>query len=249
MSEFSGKTVLIAGTGRGLGRRVANAFGADGANVCVNYAHSATGAEKTVSEIEISGGKAFACKADITDSEQVNAMVAATMDVFGGIDILVNNAGLGIGGPFLDMTESDWDRVCAVNLKGPFLVSQAIARHMMVGDGGVIINISGNSTFDGRANAANFCSSRAGLNMLTKCMALELGPKVRVNGLGLGYVDSALVREVFSGDQLTQVVENTPLRRMTTYEETASFIKLLASESASFVTGQTIVFDGGFKMR
>jgi acetoacetyl-CoA reductase/3-oxoacyl-[acyl-carrier protein] reductase len=85
--------------------------------------------------------------------------------------------------------------------------------------------------------------------MLTKCMALELGPKVRVNGLGLGYVDSPLVREVFSEDQLTQVVENTPLRRMTTYEETASFIKLLASESASFVTGQTIVFDGGFKMR
>ena len=85
--------------------------------------------------------------------------------------------------------------------------------------------------------------------MLTKCMALELGPTVRVNGLGLGFVDSPLVREVFSEDQVAQAIEETPLKRMSTYEETASFIKLLASESTSFVTGQTIVFDGGLKMR
>jgi NAD(P)-dependent dehydrogenase (short-subunit alcohol dehydrogenase family) len=249
MSEFVNKTVLITGAGRGLGRHIAHAFGADGANVCVNYAHSVAGAEKTVSEIEISGGKAFAHKADITDSEQINAMVAATLDAFGGVDILVNNAGLSIDGPFLDMTESDWDQVCAVNLKAPFLVSQAIARHMVAGSGGVIINISGNTTFDGRVNAANFCSSRAGLNMLTKCMALELGPEIRVNGLGLGFVDSPLVREVFTEDQIAEAVDRAPLKRMTTYEETATFIKLLASESASFVTGQTIVFDGGLKMR
>lgn len=249
MSEFSGKTALITGAGRGIGRQIAQDFGAEGANVCVNYAHSAAEAEKAVSEIETSGGKAIACKADIADSDQVNAMVGSTMEAFGGINILVNNAGLSIDGPFLDMTEADWDRVCAVNLKGPFLVSQAVARQMMAGDGGIIINISANSTFYGRVNAANYCSSKAGLNMLTKCMALELGPKVRVNGLGLGYVDSQLVREVFSEDQLTQVVEATPLRRMTTYEETASFIKLLASESTSFVTGQTIVFDGGLRMR
>lgn len=249
MSEFANKTVLITGAGRGLGRHIAQGFGADGANICVNYAHSAAGAEKVVSEIKNSGGKAFSFKADITDSNQVNAMVEATLDAFGGVDILVNNAGLSIDGPFLNMTESDWDQVYAVNLKAPFLVSQAIALHMAASTGGVIINISGNTTFDGRVNAANFCSSRAGLNMLTKCMALELGPKIRVNGLGLGFVDSPLVREVFTEDQIAQAVDRAPLKRMTTYAETASFIKLLASESVSFMTGQTIVFDGGLKMR
>jgi NAD(P)-dependent dehydrogenase (short-subunit alcohol dehydrogenase family) len=249
MSEFTGKTVLITGAGRGIGRHIARDFGAAGANVCVNYAHSATEAEKVASEIETSGGKAITCKADIADSEQVQAMVDATMDTYGSIDVLINNAGLSIDGPFLEMKEADWDRVYEVNLKGPFLVSQAVARHMIAGNGGVIVNISANTTVYGRPNAANYCSTKAGLNMLTKCMALELGPSIRVNGLGLGFVDSPLVREIYSEDQVAQAIEDTPMRRMTTNEETASFIRLLASESTSFVTGQTIMFDGGKIMR
>lgn len=249
MPEFTGKTVLITGAGRGIGRETALGFAAVGANVCVNYAHSEVEAKKTVSEIETSGGKAIACKADISDIEQVKSMVDTIIDAYGSIDILINNAGLSIDGPFLDMKEEDWDRVYEVNLKGPFLVSQAVARHMIAGDGGVIVNISATTTIYGRPNAANYCSTKAGLNMLTKCMALELGPSIRVNGLGLGFVDSPLVRELYSKDQVTQVIEGTPLRRMTTMVETASFIRLLASVSTSFVTGQTIMFDGGRVMR
>jgi len=249
MSEFTGKTILITGASRGIGRQTARDFGVEGANVCVNYANSVAEAEKAVSEIESTGGKAIAYKADISQSTQVNALIQATMDEFGSIDVLVNNAGLSMDGPFLDMAEADWDRVYAVNLKGPFLVSQAVSRCMIAGDGGVIVNVSATTSTRGRVNGANYCSSKAGLNMLTKCMALELGPTVRVNGLGLGFVDSLLVREVFSTDQITQAVEETPLERMTTYEETASFIKLLASKSTSFVTGQTIMFDGGRVMR
>lgn len=249
MSEFSGKTVLITGSGRGIGRDTALAFGAEGANLCVNYAHSAAAAERTVAEIEASGGKAIACEADISDSAQVDAMVAATVDAFGSIDILVNNAGLSIDGPFLQMREQDWDRVYEVNLKGPFLVSQAVARQMDAGNGGVIVNISATTTTLGRPNAANYCASKAGLNMLTKCMALELGPGIRVNGVGLGFVDSPLVRELYSSEQIDQVIEGTPLRRMTSNAETAAFIMLLASASTSFVTGQTIMFDGGRNMR
>lgn len=249
MAEFMDKTVLITGAGRGIGRQIALDFGGEGAKVCVNYAHSAAEARSVVSEIENAGGSAMSCRADITDSAQVNAMTNAIMEAFGGIDILVNNAGLNRDGPFLDMAEADWDRVCAVNLKGPFLVSQAVARRMMTGEGGVIINISATTTTQGRANAANYCASKAGLNMLTKCMALELGPKIRVNGIGLGFVDSPLIRDVFTEEELTQVIDGTPLRRMTTIEETASFIKLLASRSTSFITGQTIMFDGGRNMR
>jgi NAD(P)-dependent dehydrogenase (short-subunit alcohol dehydrogenase family) len=249
MPEFTGKTVLITGAGRGIGRETALGFAAVGANVCVNYAHSATEAKKTVSEIETSGGKAIACEADISETKQVKSMVDAIIDAYGSIDILINNAGLSIDGPFLDMKEEDWDRVYEVNLKGPFLVSQAVARHMIAGDGGVIVNISATTTTYGRPNAANYCSTKAGLNMLTKCMALELGPSIRVNGLGLGFVDSPLVRKLYSSDQITQVIEGTPLRRMTTMVETASFIRLLASVSTSFVTGQTIMFDGGRVMR
>jgi len=249
MLEFTGKTVLITGAGRGLGRHTALGFAAAGANVCVNYAHSATEAGEVVSEIESSGGKAIACKADISDFEQVKAMVAATTDAFGAIDILINNAGLSIDGPFLEMKEADWDRVYEVNLKGPFLVSQAVARQMIAGNGGVIVNISATTTTHGRPNAANYCSTKAGLNMLTKCMALELGPEIRVNGLGLGFVDSPLVRALYSEEQVTEAIETTPLKRMTTNQETASFIRLLASESTAFVTGQTIMFDGGRNMR
>ena len=249
MSEFAEKNVLITGAGRGIGRQVARDFGADGANVCVGYVNSAAEAKETVEAIEASGGRAFACKANISDSKQVGAMVEATIDAFGSIDIYVNTAGLSIDGSFLDMTEADWDRVCDVNLKGAFLVSQAVARHMDAGNGGVIINISSTTSTTGRPNAANYCSTKAGLNMLTKCMALELGPKVRVNVIGLGFVESPLVHEVFSPDQLEEAIKSIPLGRMTTIEETSSFVRLLASESMSFVTGQTIMFDGGQVMR
>jgi len=249
MSEFRGKTVLITGAGRGIGRQTARDFGAEGANVCVGYVNSVAEAIETVEAIEASGGSAFACKANISDSKQVVAMVKATIDTFGSIDIYVNTAGLSIDGPFLDMVEADWDRVYEVNLKGAFLVSQAVARHMVAGNGGVIVNISSGTSTIGRSNAANYCSSKAGLNMLTKCMALELGPKVRVNGIGLGFVESPLVHEVYSSDQLEEAIKCIPLGRMTTIEETSTFVRLLASESTSFVTGQTINFDGGAVMR
>ncbi len=249
MSDFRGKTVLITGSSRGVGRHTALSFAADGAKVCINYARSAAEAEQAAAEIEASGGRAICCKADISVAAEVNAMVAAAIDAFGGIDILVNNAGLSIDGPFLEMSEQDWDAVCAVNLKGPFLVSQAVARHMHSAGGGVIVNISATTTIHGRANAANYCCSKAGLNMLTKCMALELGPQIRVNGIGLGFVESPLVHEIYSDRQIAEVVDGTPLKRMTSIEETANFIKLLASESTAFVTGQTIMFDGGRVMR
>ncbi len=249
MKEFHNKTVLVTGAGRGLGCYIARLFGSHGANVCVNYANSVDGANQVVGEIEAVGGKALACSADISSFAEVSVMMEQIANTFGGVDVLVNNAGVSRDGAFLAMTEEDWDVVIATNLKGPFLVSQIAAKQMLKRGGGVIVNVSATTTTHGRVNAANYCSSKAGLNMLTKCMALELGPTVRVNGIGLGFVDSPLVQELYTDDQVGAVIETTPLKRMTSNEETAQFVKLLASDSTAFVTGQTIMFDGGRNMR
>jgi len=250
MTEFHNKTILITGASRGLGRQIALKYAAVGANVVVNYSHSSQDANDVIVEVENIGGKAIALQADISNSVQVNNLLEKTRKIYGAIDILINNAGVSIDAPFLEMTEQNWDRVFEVNLKGAFLVSQAVARQLVsLNRNGIIVNISATTAFSGRKNAANYCSSKAGLNMLTKCMALELAPNIRVNGIGLGYVDSNLVNQLYSRQQLDDVIDTTPLKRMTSYIEVANFIKLITSKSASFVTGQTIAFDGGRTMR
>ena len=206
-------------------------------------------AEETVDRIRAEGGQAMACRADIAVAEDVNAMLAEIVAQFGGVDILINNAGLSLDAPFLDMSEADWDRVVGVNLKGPFLVSQAVGRLMVAAGQGRIVNISATTAMQARVGNANYAASKAGLNMLTQCMALELGPQVNVNAVGLGFVDSDLVRDLFSEEELAQAEDSVPLKRMTTYEETSAFVMMLASDTAAFVTGQTIAYDGGRVLR
>ncbi len=249
MTEFDGKTVVITGAGRGIGRRLAADFAAAGARVVVNYATSADGAREVVEEIGATGGAAMAHQADIADAAAVAGMFDAALDAFGSVDVLVNNAGLNIDKPFLELGEDDWDRVCDVNLKGPFLCSQAAGRAMVAAKRGRIVNISAVTAVEARKNAANYCSSKAGLNMLTKCLALELAPFVSVNCLALGFIESAIVHQVFSEDQLVAVVGETPLGRMGTYDEVSDAVRYLASDSAAFITGQTVILDGGRVMR
>jgi len=249
MSQFLGKSVLITGASGGLGHQLAVDFAEQGANVTVNYSSSQAAAEKVVDQIRWAGGHAFACRADISCAQDVNNMVAQTVENYGGVDILVNNAGISIDAPFLELAEDDWDKVMAVNLKGPFLLSQAVGRLMVAAGKGRIINISATTAVQARIGNANYTTSKAGLNMLTQSMALELGPQVSVNAVALGFVDSPLVRELFSPEQLKQAQDSVPLKRMTTYEETSAFVMMLASDTAAFVTGQTIPFDGGRVMR
>jgi len=249
VSRFSGRSVLITGAGRGLGRQLAVDFAREGAKVAVNYLSSAEAAEETVARIKADNGQAIACQADIACSDDVGAMVEQVVAAYGGVDVLINNAGLSMDAPFLEMCERAWDQVVGVNLKGPFLVSQAAGRHMVAAKWGRIVNISATTAVQARAGNANYCASKAGLNMLTQSMALELGPYVTVNTVALGFVDSDLAREVFTEEQLEQAKNGVPLKRMTTYEETSAFVLMLASDTASFVTGQTIPFDGGRVMR
>lgn len=249
MARFSGKSVLITGAGGGLGRQLALDFASEGARVALNYSRSKEAAEEVAQTIRDAGSEAITCRADISNSGDVAAMVEKIVSGFGGVDILINNAGLSLDAPFLEMGEADWDRVQDVNLKGPFLLSQAVGRLMVKAKRGRIVNISATSAVVARAGNANYAASKAGLNMLTQVMAIELGPYVNVNTVALGFVDSALVRELFSPEEIEAAAETVPLRRLTTYEETSDFVRMLASDTASFVTGQTIPFDGGRVLR
>ena len=241
--------MLVTNAGHSLGRQVALDFAREGAWVAVNYGASEAAAAEVVALIKESGGEAIACKADVASSGDITAMVNDVMAAFGKIDVLINNAGISMDAPFLEISEDAWDRVMDVNLKGPFLLSQAVGRHMVAAGKGSIVNISATSAVQARVGNANYAASKAGLNMLTQSMALELGPYVNVNTVALGFVDSALVREIFTEQQIVAAEKNVPLNRMTTYEETSAFVLMLASDTVAFMTGQTIPFDGGRVMR
>ncbi len=215
----------------------------------VNYVASGEAAAAVADEIHAAGGDAIPYQADVSQFADVARMMAAALDAFGRIDILVNNAGINADGPLLELAEADWDAVVGVNLKGAFLCTQAAGRAMTAAGRGHIVNISAFTGIDARQGAANYCVSKAGLNMLTRCAALELAPAVRVNGLALGFIRSTLVEDVFSAKQIAAVVDQTPLARLGEFEEVTAAVKFLASDASSFITGQTIVIDGGRIMR
>ena len=242
---LEGMTAVITGSNRGIGRQLALDFALSGAQVVVNYWQDQVGAIAVVREIVEAGGRAISVCADVSDIRAVKAMHEKTLNAFGTIDILINNAGINIDKPFLELSEEDWDRVMEVNLKGPFLCSQIMGRAMISGGSGKIINISAITGIKARVNAANYCASMAGLNMQTKCVALELAPRVQVNSIALGFFDSELVRNLYTQDQIDAVCESTPIGRMGSLNEISKLALFLSSSGSDFMTGQTIVLDGG----
>lgn len=239
---------IVTGSGRGLGKAIARSLAERGANIVVAEIEPQL-AQLAASEIEEMGTTALVCLADVSRREAVDGLVAATLERFGRLDILVNNAGVIAPAPALEMSEEQWDHVLAVDLKSVLLCSQAAGRHMVAQRSGCIINIASIAAERGMPERANYCAAKAGVVALTRVLALEWAPfGVRVNAVGPGYVNTELQQWAIQQGiaDLESRTRTTPLGRLAEPDEIAQVVAFLASEQASYITGQTIYVDGGW---
>ena len=245
MKRFENKIVLVTGAGRGIGASIAKRFASEGAEVIVNYSGNDEVAQKTVDEITATGGQAQKYKCSVNDSESVKVMIDEIIKKFGRIDILVNNAGITKDGLMLRMTDEDFDRVIDVNLKGTFNCTKYVSKYMLKQKSGKIINISSVVGLSGNAGQVNYSASKAGIIGITKSAAKELSSRgITVNAVAPGYVDTDMTK-VLSDNIRNVILKNIPLQRMGNVEDISNCVAFLASEDASYITGQVISVDGG----
>lgn len=248
MSEarlLSGRTAIVTGAERGIGKGIALELARQGCAVAVNYPAAAAAAEETAAELRACGVEAFAVQADVGAGPDVRRMVADVVARFGRLDILVNNAGVQTWTPFLDVTEEEWDFVIRTNLRGCFLCTQAAARHMKDCGGGAIVNIGSGSNKVPFPSLVAYTASKGGIEMLTKVAAVELGPmRIRVNCVAPGAVEVERTKLELP-DYAGTWGRAAPLRRVGMPADIASAVAFLVSDAASFITGQTIMVDGG----
>lgn len=245
MKRFENKIVLVTGAGRGIGASIAKRFASEGAEVIVNYSGNDEAAQKTVDEITATGGQAQKYKCSVNDSESVKVMIDEIIKEFGRIDILVNNAGITKDVLMLRMTDEDFDRVIDVNLKGTFNCTKYVSKYMLKQKSGKIINISSVVGLSGNAGQVNYSASKAGIIGITKSAAKELSSRgITVNAVAPGYVDTDMTK-VLSDNIRNEILKNIPLQRMGNVEDISNCVAFLASEDASYITGQVISVDGG----
>lgn len=242
---LEGQVALVTGSSRGIGRATIEALAAAGAAVAINDVGSMESAEEFAASLTAAGLTAAAFQADISDAGQVAAMVKGVEEKLGAISILVNNAGITRDGLAIRMSEEDFDAVIAINLRGTFLCSKAVARGMMKARRGAIINLASVVGRRGNAGQANYAAAKAGIIGLTKTLARELGPRgVTVNAVAPGYVQTAMTENLDEAIK-EKILANTPLGRLATPEEIAAVILFLASPAAAYITGAVIPVDGG----
>jgi meso-butanediol dehydrogenase/(S,S)-butanediol dehydrogenase/diacetyl reductase len=241
MRGLKDKRVLITGGASGIGAATAARFLEEGSRVCV-LDRDAKGCDHLRRELP---GLAEAIIADVTDLMQVEAAFAEAVRLMDGVDILINNAGISVRHKFLDITPEEWEKVLAVNLTGVFYVAQTAARHMWERGSGVILQTASTNGLVGQPFYADYNATKAGVIALTKTMAVELAPKVRVCAVAPGYVLTPMQRAEYSDVMLAEVNQKIPLGRHAAPEEIAAFFAYLASDDAAYVTGQVITIDGG----
>ncbi len=240
MKGLNGKSALVTGGASGIGAATARRFLEEGCQVCVLDCDP--DARKRI-ESELPG-LAGVHEADVADIDQVQTAFAQAGSEMGGIDILINNAGISIRHPFTEITAEDWGRVLAVNLTGVFYVAQVAARHMLERGSGVILNTASTNGFMGYPYYADYNASKAGVIELTRSMALELAPTVRVNAVAPGYVLTPMQRAEYTDEMLSEVNRKIPMGRHAQPEEIAGLFAFLASDEAAFVSGQVFTIDG-----
>jgi glucose 1-dehydrogenase len=244
--RFLGKTIIVTGGAQGIGRACVQAFVAEGGAVVIADIAAEAG-EALAQEIAGSGGKARFVRTDIGDARDAGALVDATLEWACGLDVLVNNAGIIKTAEFLELSEADFDAVLRVNLKGPFLVGQAAARAMAARGGGAIVNMSSVNAVLAIPNQIPYVTSKGGLNQLTKVMALALADKnIRVNAVGPGSIMTEMLGTVMANEEARRrILSRTPLGRTGEPAEVAKLVLFLASDEASYLTGQCVYLDGG----
>lgn len=246
MSVLAGKVAVVTGASRGIGRAIAEDLAANGAKVVTNYNASAEAAEEVVAAIRAAGGEATAVRADVSDFAQAEALIKEAIAQYGQVDILVNNAGTTRDTLLMTMKEEQWDTVIDTNLKSVFNCCKAIARPLIRRkQGGRIINITSIVGLVGQAGQSNYAASKAGIIGFTKSLAKELGSRqITVNAVAPGFFPTALTA-VLEENWVDELMKLIPLGRMGELQEVAHLVTFLASDRASYITGEVIRVDGG----
>jgi glucose 1-dehydrogenase len=246
--RLEGKAALVTGSSRGIGRGIAIRYAQEGANVAINYIGASDAAEEVLAVVEATGVRGVLIQADVSSAAAVAQLVDEAVKAFGALDILVNNAGVEVHAPFWDVKESDYDKVMAVNVKGTFFGTQAFIRHLRTtGRRGRVINISSVHEDLAFPNFAAYCASKGAMRMLTRSLAVELGPLgITINNIAPGAIETPINTALLNDPvKLKSLMSQIPLARLGQPEDVAGLAAFLASDDAAYVTGSTFVVDGG----
>lgn len=246
--NLSGKTAIVTGGSRGIGKAIALKLAEKGANIVVNYTSNSNMAEETVNEIKNMGREALAIKADVSNPDDVKNLVKEVEKSFSSIDILVNNAGITRDTLLIRMKDDDWDKVMNVNLKGTFLCTKLVGKKMMKQRSGRIVNITSVVGIIGNAGQANYSASKAGVIGFTKSTAKELSSRgINVNAVAPGFIQTEMT-EKLSEEVVDNYAKNIPLGKLGKPEDVANVVAFLCSQESAYLTGQVINVDGGMVM-